>query len=297
MFGIILVLLTAMFAASHDSFINASSKKGDEYVTALAMTLFSFPVVLLALIWTGIPQTNIYFWIAVGVKTPLMSCAGIFRAKAHKRADQSLIVPLLCFTPVFVLMFAPIVLNQHIKPLGMVGVLIIVIGVYVMRITESKKGFFGPVIIIFREAGARYMLLVAFLWSITTILDGVGVINAGGMKNDIFLSFRAGAFWLLCTQGLSAIITGVIVFCRRNNKAEINFKKLIPIGLSNSLQELAQMCAMGLIAAVYVNSIKRLSIILTVLIGHYYFKEEGLKERLPGAVIMVVGFILITISK
>ncbi|MGZ7066894.1 MAG: hypothetical protein ACXVHT_01170 [Methanobacterium sp.] len=46
----------------------------------------------------------------------------------------------------------------------------------------------------------------------------------------------------------------------------------------------------------YVIAIKRTSTIMSVLFGSLIFKEKGIKGRLLGAGIMVLGVILITLS-
>jgi len=56
------------------------------------------------------------------------------------------------------------------------------------------------------------------------------------------------------------------------------------------------MLAINLTLVAYVISIKRLSIIFSVIFGFLLFKEKGFKERLTGAIIMVLGVILITLS-
>jgi uncharacterized membrane protein len=45
----------------------------------------------------------------------------------------------------------------------------------------------------------------------------------------------------------------------------------------------------------YVISIKRTSVIISILFGYLIFKEKGIKERLLGAVIMVIGVLFITL--
>jgi drug/metabolite transporter (DMT)-like permease len=297
--GIILSLITAVFASLHDSCINKSSKEGNPYITALAINIFCIPIVLSVLIFTGIPETNIYFWLAVFIKIPLMSLSDLLRAKAHQKSEQSLIIPMLCFTPVFVMLLAPFFLNQPIRLLGALGITLLVIGAYFLNISKYKKGFWEPIKALYGDIGARYMLLVAFIWGITAMLDGIGVTNAGSSKVNIFLSLKAGIYWLICTQILSSILIGIIIFFRRKKiilkKEKINL--LLSIGITNGILSIAQMCAMGLIPAAYVNSIKRLSIIFSIVTGHFHFKEEGLKERMIGATIMIFGFILITLSK
>jgi uncharacterized membrane protein len=42
-------------------------------------------------------------------------------------------------------------------------------------------------------------------------------------------------------------------------------------------------------------SIKRTSVIMSVLFGHFLFKEKDVRERLAGAGVMLVGVIVITL--
>ena len=45
----------------------------------------------------------------------------------------------------------------------------------------------------------------------------------------------------------------------------------------------------------HVISIKRISVFFSVLLGHFIFHEEGIKERSIGAAIMIVGVVFITL--
>ena len=56
-----------------------------------------------------------------------------------------------------------------------------------------------------------------------------------------------------------------------------------------------QMLAVSLTLVAHVIAIKRTSTIMSVLWGFLIFKEAGIKERLPGAGIMVVGVLLISL--
>ncbi|MCK5344424.1 MAG: EamA family transporter, partial [Candidatus Heimdallarchaeota archaeon] len=74
------------------------------------------------------------------------------------------------------------------------------------------------------------------------------------------------------------------------------YKILIPIGLSSALASIFQMTAINLTLVAYVISIERTSAIISVLFGYFIFKEKGIKERLIGAAIMIIGVLLITLS-
>ena len=56
------------------------------------------------------------------------------------------------------------------------------------------------------------------------------------------------------------------------------------------------MTAINLTLVAYVISIKRTSTIMSVFAGYLVFKEKGVKERLIGTVIMIIGVLFITLS-
>jgi uncharacterized membrane protein len=47
----------------------------------------------------------------------------------------------------------------------------------------------------------------------------------------------------------------------------------------------------------YMISVKRTSLLFSILYGHYLFKEEKIAEKALGAVIMFAGFLLVVLSK
>jgi uncharacterized membrane protein len=67
------------------------------------------------------------------------------------------------------------------------------------------------------------------------------------------------------------------------------------MGFVNALKYIFQMAAIQLTLVAYVISIKRTSAILSVVMGFIIFKEKGFRERLTGAVIMILGVLLITL--
>jgi uncharacterized membrane protein len=87
----------------------------------------------------------------------------------------------------------------------------------------------------------------------------------------------------------------IVLFKAKNKISQIskNYKLLIPIGLFIALTMITQMIAINMALVAYVIAIKRTSIILSVIFGFLIFKEKGIKERLIGTIIMVLGAILI----
>ena len=131
------------------------------------------------------------------------------------------------------------------------------------------------------------MLLVAFVWSITANFDKIGVTNS----NPIFWAISMNIFVMF-------ILFPVIYLKSRKQARKIprNIKALLPVGLFGALLLIFQMTAITMTLVAYVISVKRTSAIMGVIFGALIFREKNIKGRLAGAIIMVLGVLLITLS-
>ena len=57
------------------------------------------------------------------------------------------------------------------------------------------------------------------------------------------------------------------------------------------------MTALQLALVSFVIAVKRTSALFNVLWGWLIFKEQGIKERIAGSMIMIIGVVVITLSK
>ena len=71
---------------------------------------------------------------------------------------------------------------------------------------------------------------------------------------------------------------------------------LITIGFVNALALYIQMIALTITLVSCFIAVKRLSVILTVLYDFLCLKEKGIKRRLSGIILMVLGVFLISFS-
>jgi uncharacterized membrane protein len=55
------------------------------------------------------------------------------------------------------------------------------------------------------------------------------------------------------------------------------------------------MIAISMTLVAYLISIKRTSAVISVLLGSLIFKEKGLKERILGSILMILGVLFITL--
>ncbi|MBI2134118.1 EamA family transporter [Candidatus Woesearchaeota archaeon] len=286
MLWLIFSFLTAAFESAKDILSKKELKATDEYTIAWSLRAFSLPILAAFLILTGMPEIGERFWAAILIGGGLNILTSILYIKALKASDISATVPMLAFTPIFLLVTSPLILNEAPTILGMAGIFLIVLGSYFINLSERRKSFLAPIKALFTEKGPRLMLIVALIWSITSNIDKIGVQNS------------SPAFWALTVNSVIAgYLTIYLVKTKKIAQTAKEYKTLLPIGALSSFSMLFQMIAISMSLVSYVISIKRTSIIISVIGGYFIFKERMIKERIAAAIIMSAGAVIIAMSQ
>lgn len=284
---IILSLLTAVCEAVKDGLCKKSLKDFDVFTIAWAWKVFSLPFILPLLFFVPMPE-NIpgRFWVALIVGGGLNIMATLLYIRAISLSDLSITLPLLSFTPVFLLITSPVMVGDIPTLPGYIGVLLIFAGSYLLGI-KDRSTLSSPIKAIIREPGARLMLMVALIWSVAANMDKIGV-----MATTPF-------FWAVCVQSFISLGLTIVLLCSRSvlrGKTRGNLAMLLLIGFVTGAGFICQMTAIKLGLVPYVIAVKRTSIIMGVLIGGLYFLEKDLKTRAAAVAVMLVGVFLIAIS-
>ena len=286
MLWFIFAFLTALFEATKDVLSKKSLKDIDEYVVAWSLPFFALPFLLPILLFTEIPPLGERFWLALVTGGTLYAFTLVLYMKAIKSSDLSITVPMLTFTPLFLLITSPLMVGEFPGIFGLIGIFLIVTGSYLLNINKKSQGYFAPFKALLKEKGPRLMLVVAFIWSITANIDKIGLQNSSPL------------FWVIAVDIYVALLMLPLCTFRRNRKtAQIraNWRALLTLGLFGGLTAVCQMTAISLTLVAYVISIKRTSAIGGVLFGYLIFKEKGIRARLVGAIVMVLGVLFITL--
>ncbi|MEO1389395.1 MAG: DMT family transporter [Cyanobacteria bacterium J06634_6] len=284
--------LTAFFEACKDATGKQSLKTLDEY--SVLFSFMSVGVVLMLpilLLNGGIPPIKPGFWLALLIRGGLNILAFTLYIRAIKIADLSLTVPLVTLTPLFLLVTSPIIVNEQPTSADAIGVILLVVGSYVLNLPASGEGrassAFAPLLAMARNPGSRLMLCVAFIWSITSNFDKIGVVNSSPL------------LWAIALFAVIAAGMVPFVFLRRKsqgiNKLLAQWKILGVTGGFNAIAITFQMLALTTAPVAQVIAVKRMSALLSVLFGHFFFGEKGLRSRLAGAAIMVAGVVIMSL--
>ncbi|TVQ99053.1 MAG: EamA family transporter [Desulfovibrionales bacterium] len=288
MFWAVLALGTAFFEAVKDTLSKRQLVLGDEYLLAWSYCVFGLPLTGLYLWWEGMPAIGSDFGWALPAGVCLNMVAVTLYMRALKASDLSLTLPMLTFTPLFMLATSPVILGEFPDRLGGLGMILIIAGAYLLHLGRNHRhGLLDPFRALWSEPGPRIMLLVAFIWSFTANIDKVGVTNSSP-------AFWLFSFFILMSLGLTPV---VLVRSRQPlRQLHRNLRALALVGFFGSLALVLQMWALTLTLAAYVVSIKRMSVVFGVLFGHFFFGEQGLARRLVCAALMVLGVGLIAMT-
>ncbi len=277
-------LATPILEAGKDLTAKYSLKQVDEYViTWCAVTIASIILLPIA-IYQGIPTLDTTFWKVIAINGILNTIATVLYMRTIKDSDISLSVPFISFTPVFLLLFSPLILYEYPGIYGILGVLLIVAGAYTLQISKKEEGILTPFRALLQNKGPRMILLVAFIWSITSTLDKIGV------QHSTPIMWSTGVNIIM-----SIFLTPIILKKSIGTIIQEHYKHILPIGLFMGIGSVTQMTAVQTGIISYVISLKRTSILLVIIGGTLLFKEQGIGERLPGAILMILGILMITL--
>ena len=216
----------------------------------------------------------------------LASVAGVLILVALKKGDLSLIAPIQTLTPLFVLVIAVFFLKQTPSPIGLAGILLVVLGgVFLDKNPHESLTSVLKRIVSYQPA--LLSVAAAFLYAVASVLDARG------------LQSTALGLWILYIYFfIFLFLTPVVIFSKRKSlpplKAQLPL--LIFVTCFHVMALLFQFIAMGLKSVSYVMSIKRLSSVFAVLLAYIFLNEKRAVSRIPGAIIMVAGAVLIGLS-
>ncbi len=289
MFWLPLALTTALFTAASDALTKLYLRPLGTYKMAvgrvLAPILFLFPL----LIFQKWPHLDSTFWKILIILLPLETTALLCYMEALRVSPLSLTVPFLAFTPAFMIITGALILNEKLSFQGIIGIFLIVFGSYTLHLRSLRISWFAPFIAIFRERGSILMLLVASIYSVTSVLGKLAIQHS----NPFFF-----ACFYFIIHGIFANFI-LSLFFRAYPWRVINEtpKGVLLVGLTQTIMVITHMWAISIAPAAYMIAVKRMSVLFGVIMGGWVFKEEDIKNRLLGAAFMVIGVFLIALAK
>jgi len=283
---VILSLLSAFSLATSDALAKRAVEGNNEYLVAWFRLIFTLPLLIAIWLFIPIPKLDSDFYKAFAIALPIEIITIVLYMKALKLSPLSLTLPFLALTPVFLIFISYFILGEKVSLPGGAGIFLIAAGSYLLNIREMKKGIFEPFKAIKREKGSVLMICVALLYSFTASLGKMAIEHS----SPLF-------FGITYFIALNVVFMPIGLLMGKDDlKGFINagkYKPLILPGLFYSVMVITHMTAMKLAKVAYMISVKRTSLLIGVIYGYLLFKEEDIKGRILGALLMFTGFVMV----
>lgn len=288
--GFALAFVSALFKSSKSITTKIAAMDTDPYITSFAtrfvgIIVFGFLIVLTRQFM--IPTSN-DFWIAFVINSVLLGTATIIFSRALQISDISIISPIMALLPVFVTVPAFFVLNEVPSIYAAFGLILISMGAYSLNIDHRNQRYLTPIKKVFTDRGVQIAFIGLIISSIIPSIDKIGI-----EASNPFL-------WVFATHIGSSVFIGLILIIliqdHVTDKLRMNIRILLLVGLASSLIWVFQSYAYTYTQVAYVQAVKRVSILLSVLAGYYLFEEKNIYGRIFGAILMLIGVTLIVLG-
>lgn len=279
-------LLCALFLASADVCAKKALGRVNEYLVAWGRLVCAAPLFVPIAPWREVASLGPQFWLIVLILLPFEITAIFLYNRAIKVSDLSITTPFLGLTPLFLAGTAFIVLGERLSVAGFAGIVLIVVGAYMLNVSQLRQGLLAPIAAIAREPGSRLMVIVALLYSITALLGKMAAQLAGPLLFAAIYSVTVVA--ILTPAALRTARAGLL------RKAFCN-PWFLALGPCYGLMMICHLNAIVMVEASYMISVKRCSLLFGIMYGRLIFKESGFRERISGGVVMIAGILCITL--
>jgi len=283
----ILSLITALAVASQDAWIKKFFSRRHVYEMSSYPLVYSTPLFAITLPFIPVPPLDEVFLWSFLVGLPINAFAFVLYMKAIQISPLSLTIPYLSFTPVFMIFTGYLFLDEIPDMWGAVGVITVCAGSYILNFNLEKWSPLAPLTAIFRETGSWIMLLVSFLFSFSAVLGKLSINHSSALFFSISFFLAFNLFIL------------IVLFLFRHIRLK-TFKtdrlKGLIAGLLFYLHVLFHGLAISISKAVYMISVKRMSVLFSIIYGGLFFHEKNILIRFVGALFMFTGTVIILLK-
>jgi drug/metabolite transporter (DMT)-like permease len=275
----------AFFTAASDAMAKQALQRHSPVVVAWARLACASIFLLPLIFFIPMPSLDGIFWFIIALLLPMEIVAIVLYMKALQMSPLSLTLPFLSLTPVFTIVTSFLILGERPDLEGVAGICFIVAGTFALNIHLVKRGILFPLRSIVSEKGSLYMIVVAFIYSFTSVLGKAAIQHS------------SPAFMGICYIPMISLALLPFALRKGMSGAELKSGKLLffLIGFCQALAVLCHFKGISMILVSYMISVKRMSLLFGVAFGGLFFHEEYIKQRLAGSLLMLAGVVLILV--
>jgi drug/metabolite transporter (DMT)-like permease len=285
--SIVLLLFAAVLHALSNALIKLSRDKlAFTWWMLTAWAVIGFPLIFF------IGQPPPIGWLLIFVSGLIEAVYFITLTRAYALGDLSQVYPIARGSaPLFVLLWAMLFLGERPTPIGVGGIVIVVIGLYLVNLpalSEWKRPLLG-----FKSLAARWALLTGLLISIYSAIDKVGVRYVDPLPY-LYL-FLVVAWIALSVQWLNSD-RRVVLRAELGPDTRNRVLRAVAVALLGAGAYGLVLAALRLSPVSYVSPVRELSVVIGAWIGVRFLGEPGGHVRIVAAALVAAGIVLIAVA-
>lgn len=247
----------------------------------LILTAFLIPFIGISI---GISHKTLIFIYLLSVAA---AATNIMSSKAFRHMEISRVVPLYNLSPLFVLILAFILLKEKISSMHLLGVLVIIVGMYILEADHSIRDISAP----FKKLiHSRYMII--FITAIA--ISSFGTIGEKFIISKtnpvalllfiyLFTAFNLTVYHTVMYDGFDGLVKGI----------KKSGKNIFFVAIFSVLCSLAWFYAISLSLVSLVLPLQKTSTLIATVGGGKLFKEKHLMQKAVACIIMIIGCLLV----
>jgi len=283
-------LISALLSSVSVIFNKKALNKINASLVSWSLFAISIPILVYPAFKNGIPKLNLMFWLATVGSVVFFGYAKTLALKSLKGGLMSEIIPLAFFAVFFQYIFGLIFLGEIIKPISILGLILVVFGGYFLKVEEAREDLLRPFKLLITERNASLYLFATILMVFSSVLDKTSLLNMKPANQS---------FYLLLGNIMLTIIIGSYLF-KKNKKwtkeLKDNFWILLVGGVAYTLLSLSYLYGITTGSLALVSGVKKLEVFFALLFSWILFNDKPKKNVWIGCLIMLIGVIFIKIG-
>lgn len=223
-------------------------------------------------------------------KSILLALASVLIFKTYRHMEISAVEPLKNLSPLFLAIIAYFIIGEKISFLNFIGIFILIIGAYIIQVDHSWTHVIKN-LSVFKNRHIDKLIIALVLLSFCAILDKTLIKTVDVFTVMFFTRWMIFINTFLVFSYKYNGYHGVWHSIQRNHFWIV---LVVILQLSSSFLFFKAIAIPGVMISLVI-PIKRLSTLFTTIIGGEIFHDHGLKTRIIGCVIAILGVILVVI--
>ena len=260
----------------------------DETINVWGRFTFILPFAAASLLWDGVPAVQpriLWYCLLFGVFQLIgTQCLAI----ALKEAEISLVTAIWKLSVILLVIWGYLFLGENPSRLGVIGVLVSVVGVYLINVSRARVSPLAPLLSLVHDRGQRYTLGAAIFYAPCVVL----IKKIALMSSPAYAVFMG---YLFC----SALITPFALWRSARHFSQIgrHWLSFVALGAFAAISTELGTVAYTMTVSAYVEAVKQVEILIALLIGYWMFGEGARIRRIwLGCVVMMAGLVLLALG-